>query len=718
MTRSRRGWRTTARGVVEAALVFGLLLTSAGKVLAQSDAAADSAQTEAGNLSSFSQAASDTSAATATAAADTLTVQNLRAKLQAVGGMSWLAFAGQEPAKRPSVKGGFNSSQSSFGPYFDINLPLMVAGGFSTTSSYHREHSEEPATQQKKNGRTLRSSWKRPMSDWGSFSLDFSRLTNESERVGFANSTSENTNLSSILNGAVDLGDTGIDSKWSIRGNIADNKISSGSRSGAGNSTLNKGTVSLGAGRKLGDLGLAVNAGFDVSAGPQTLSAATDGSDALTNTKTSVSDTLGVNMNWSQGTSRRFSAQVSRQVFDEERLDYLKDFRGVSLFDPSTRLKIVGNETENRNLTSVNLTAQTPVFRSVSTRLSFGYESKETRYKLSEQGFIPEQNQNFSGDVYFHYAEAGSLKVSLGLVQRWDDRRARDTKELRGKHFSNSNNIAFTLDQHLLGATDLRVLYGEDLTQQVYNYKLETGTLDTDVLSKRLEAKLSSKAFTKIDVSVVGSYKTTANVFLDGRQVANNNRDQDTWKVTGDYKWQLSSAVSFTQSYQLGIDYTDYLYSYVPEVTQRDKFYKRTQLTSDLSLGFPGAIGFMLSHTIDRTRGGNKLLLGEVEAGGYSDDLNRRQDEQRLKASVKVPIVFGYSASVETNRTFRTLQGKNDEFLGDLRTRLSGNQSFLNDRLTLSLDLGYVWAYGPPRVIRIARDRRYFTSSTYVTWAF
>ena len=722
MTRCRRGWRTTARGVVGAAFLLVLVSMGAQRASAQSDAAADSSQTGAENLATFSQAASDTSSAavkkTANAAADTVTVDQLRAQLKSIRGISWLSLMPEENKQRPTVKGGFNSSQSSYGPYLDMSLPLLVAGGFASTSTYHREQFEEPATQQKKYGRSLSSGWTRPMSDWGSFSLNLNRQTSESERVGFAKSSSENTMLSSSLKGALDFGDSGIDSKWSIKGNIQNNKLSSGSRSGAGNSTLNTGSFSVGAGRMLGDMSVALNAGLDLAAGPQTLSAATDGSDAQSATKTSTSDTLGVNLVWSQGTKQRFSALVSRQVFDEKRLDYQKDFRGVSIFDPDTHLKIVGNEKENRNVTSINLTAQTPLFRSLRTKLTYGYNSKETRYRLSEQGFIPEQSQNFSGDLYFQYAQAGSLKVSLGLSQNWDDRRARDTNQLRGKHFSNRNEITFTLDQHVVGATGLKLLYGEDLTQQVYDYKLETGTLDTDVLSKRMEAKLTSNAFSQIDVSVVGTYKTTANVFLDGRQVANNNRDQNTWKVTGDYRWQLSSAVAFAQSYQLGIDYTDYLYSYVPEVTQRDKFYKRTQLKSELNLTFPGAVGFTLSHTIDRTRGGNKLLLNDVEASGYADDTSRRQDEQRLKASMKVPLVLGYIATVETNRTFRTLQGTTDEFLGDLRTRLKGTQSFLNNHLLLSMDLGYVWAYGPPRVIRIDRDRRYFTSSTYVSWTF
>ncbi|HKI83274.1 MAG TPA: hypothetical protein VKA63_02970, partial [Candidatus Krumholzibacteria bacterium] len=658
------------------------------------------------------------SQANSAAKSDSTGIVGLRKQLEELGGMAWLGFVGPEVRNRPTLKGGYDSGQSNYGPYFDINVPLLVAGGFSTTSSYHRESLEEPATQQKKVGREIHSSWKRPMSDWGSFNLDFRRRSNETNRVGFAKSTSENTNLSSSLTGTADLGDTGIDGKWAVKGNIKDDKVTSGSRAGATNQTLNTGTFSLGTGRKVGGMNVALNAGLDVSAGPQTLSAATDGSNAQQDTKTSVSDTLGVNLRWQQGKNRSFSAQISRQVFNEDRLDYLKDFRGVSIFDPDTRLKIVGSESESRNITSVNLTATTPIYRSLRTNLGYNLQRKETHYTLSEQGFIPEHTQNFNGDVTFRYAQAGSLKVSLGLSQLWDDRRSRGSKELRGKHFSNSNSVSFTIDQHLLGATDLKVLYAEDLTQQVYDYKLETGTLDIDVLSKRVDARLSSDAFSKIKVTLTGTYKTAANVFLDAKQVANNNRDQNTWKVSGDYAWQLTQAVSFSQSYQLGIDYTDYYYSYVPEVNQRDKFYKRTQLKTDLNLKLPGAASFGLSHSVDRTRGGNKLLQDDVEASGYTDDLARRQDEQRLNASVSFPLVLGYKVSVETNRTWRTLQGANDEFQGNIRAGVKGLQTFLNDRMTLSLDLGYVWAYGPPRVIRIERDRRYFTSSTYLSWAF
>lgn len=722
MTRSQRGWRARAWGVAVATLVAALLYVSSG-AWAQSEADADSSSTEARSLSDLSkqssQAGADSTSGGNTAAkSDSTGIADLLEQMQALHGMTWLDFVGAEKQNRPSLKGGFKSGQSNYGPYFDINVPLLVAGGFSTTSSYHRESFEEPATQQKKVGREIRSGWKRPMSDWGSFNLDFRRRSNETDRVGFAKSTSENTTLSSSLKGNADLGDTGIDSKWSIQGNIRDDKVSSGSRAGATNQTLNTGTFSVGTGRKVSGVNVVLNAGLDVSAGPQTLSAATDGSNAQQDTKTSVSDTLGVNLVWKPANTRSFSAQLSRRVFNEDRLDYLKDFRGVSLFDPDTRLKIVGNESESRNVTSLKLTAQTPIFRSLRTNLSYNLESKETHYTLSEQGFIPEHTQNFSGDVTFRYAQAGSLKVSLGLSQLWDDRRSRGSSQLRGKHFSNSNSVSFTIDQHLLGATDLKVLYAEDLTQQVYDYKLETGTLDIDLLSKRVDARLSSEAFSKIKVTVTGSYKTSANIYLDAKQVANNNRDQNTWKVSGDYAWQLTQALSFSQSYQLGIDYTDYYYSYVPQVNQRDKFYKRTQLKTDLNLMLPGASSFTLSHTVDRTRGGNKLLQNDVELGSYTDDLARRQDEQRMRASVMFPLVMGYKVSVETNRTWRTLQGTSDEFQGNIRTGLKGTQSFLHDRMTLSLDLGYVWAYGPPRVIRIERDRRYFTSSTYLTWTF
>jgi hypothetical protein len=723
MIRSRRGWRASAWGAVAAALATLFLCASTGAALAQSDAEADSSNTEVQDLSSISQNSANamtdsTSTANTAAKSDSTGIVGLRKQLGELRGMAWLDFAGPEKQKRPTIKGGFKSGQSNYGPYFDISLPLLVAGGFSTTSSYHRENLEEPATQQKKVSREIKSGWSRPMSDWGSFALDFRRRSSESDRVGFAKSTSENTNLSSNLRGNVDLGDTGIDSKWSVKGNIKDDKVSSGSRSGATNQTLNSGSFSLGAGSRVGDLNVSMNAGLDVSAGPQTLSAATDGSNAQQDTKTSVSDTLGVNLFWRQAQNKSFSAQLSRQVFNEDRLEYEKDVFGIPIISPDTRLKIVGNESESRNITSLNLMAKAPIYRSLSTNLNYNLQKKETHYTLSEQGFIPEQTQSFTGDVLFRYAQAGSLKVSLSLNQLWDDRRSRGSSDLRGKHFSNSNSVSFTIDQHLLGATDLRLLYAEDLTQQVYDYKLQTGTLDIDVLSKRVDAKLSSDAFSNIKVTLTGSYKTAANVFLDARQVANNNRDQNTWKVSGDYNWQLTQAVNFSQTYQLGIDYTDYYYSYVPEVNQRDKFYKRTQLKTDLNLRLPGASSFTLSHSVDRTRGGNKLLRNEVEVGSYTDDLARRQDEQRLRASVAFPLMMGYKVSVETNRIWRTLQGMNDEVQGDIRTGLKGTQSLLHDRMTLSLDLGYVWAYGPPRVIRIQRDRRYFTSSTYLSWTF
>jgi len=680
--------------------------------MADSTAASPSVGT---SLSELTRERSDSTRVASAGAPDSTAMASLMEQLSQMKGFRWLDFAGTSGKDRPSIKGTYSSNKSSFGPALDLDLPLMALGGFHTVTHYHRDSSQEPTTDQEKSNSSFSTDWDRAMSDWGRFSMGLSTRDSRTDRTGFETSTSKDTELDSRLSGDGKMGE--VSGKWSIEGGVSKKKVVSGSRSGATDQTLNKGVFSGGLGRRFGAVGVSVNAGLNAAAGPQRLSAAIDGSDAQKETKTTISDTLGVNLQWRGADNRTFSVSVSRVAFDEERLDYETDFRGVAIFDPDTRLKIVGKEKETRNITNIQLKADTRIYRSIRASLSYGFDRKETQYILSQQGFIPEQGQNFNGDLWFRYARSGSLKVNLTLNERWDDRRPADTEEFRGRHYTVSNGVSFSMDQRLLAASSLRLVYAQDLAQQIYDYTLETGTQDTDVLSNRYEAKLSSKAIPSVNVALGSSFKTTSNIFLDALQVANNNRDLNTWKVTGDYSWKLSPAVTFGQSYQLSIDYTDYHYSYVEQVDRRDKFYKRTQMKTDLDITFPGAVDFSVSHVVDRTRGGTKQLVNGVESLSYTDDATRRQDEQRLNLAMHIPL-FGYTFSVETSRVFRTLRGEDEERQGDLRIGLSGQSRFLHDRLVLGLDMGYVWAFGPPRVIRIDRDRRYFTSNTYLSWTF
>ena len=708
------------KGAALIAMVLGLeFLAGAFSLSIAQDSLADSTAAATGQNAPADSAAAAMGAMAPmdSTAADSTAIAAFLAQLEQLQGFRWLDFAGPKPADHPSVKGSFLSSKASYGPAADFDLPLLVLEGFKTVTHYHNDRSKEPATNQEKSNRKFSSKWDRSMSDWGRFNMNLSSSDSRTDRVGFEPSKSTNTTLNSVLSGRGVLGQSRVSGKWSIQGGVNKSNVKSGSRSGATNQTLNRGVFSGGLGRQFGELGVSMSAGLNAAAGPQKLSAAIDGSGAQEDTKTTVSDTLGVNLSWHGTDKQTFTANMSRMVSNEDRLGYVTDFRGVAIFDPATSQKIVGNETESRNITKIQLKAGTKIYRSIRTSLSYGFDRKETQYKLSQQGFIPEQGQSFKGDLWFRYARAGSLKVSLGLNDRWDDRRPADTGELRGQHHTVSDAISFTLDQSLTTTTSLHLVYAEDLAQQVYDYKLTTGTLDADVLTDRYEAKLNSKAIDKVNVTLASTFKKTSNISIDAAQVANNNRDLDTWKVTGDYRWTMTPAVTFGQSYQLSIDYTDYYYSWVEEVTRRDKFYKRTQMKTDLNVTLPGAVGFTATHVVDRTRGGTKQLVGGVESPSYTDDLTRRQDEQRLNLSLKIPL-FGYMASVATNQIFRTLQGMNDETQGDLRVGLKGKSSFLNQRLVLGLDLGYVWAFGPPRVIRIDRDRRYFTSNTYLSWAF
>jgi hypothetical protein len=555
------------------------------------------------------------------------------------------------------------------------------------------------------------------MSTWGQFEMGFRNNQNRSQRVNFEPSSSGDTALSSALRGRGVFGQSQVTGQWSIRGSITDKNVSSGSRSGASTQQLSKGIVSGGLGRNLGAWNLGFNAGLDLSAGPQTLSAATDGSDAQEETKTTLSDTLGVNIRFQRGEQRSYTVKFLRQALTEDRLDFAKDERGVTIFDPVTNEKIVGSERELRDVVRVDLSAQDRLIRNVRYNLRYGIERKETHYTLSEQNFVPEQAQTIGGDIWYRFAAAGSLKVTLNFIDRWDDRQLNDSDDFRGKHYATTNSAALTLDQQVMATSNLRLLYGEDLAQQTYDYKLAAGTQDSDVLSRRLEGGLRSKPFDALTFSILGTYRTTSNVFLDPELVASNNRDLDSWKVTMDYSYAISPVATFSQSYQMSIEYTDYIYSYLQDESQRDKFYKRTQLRSELGLRFIENTSFVLSHILDRTRGGEKEIFFGVEDEAYTDDPSRRQDEQRVYAGIKVPV-WSYLMELGTNRTVRVTRGTDEEYLGDIRVQFSGQSKFVDGRLILGLNVGHVWAYGPPRVVRIPRDKRFFTSSTHLTWLF
>ncbi len=722
MTRTpvgRMGW---ALGLTMWALVAGILLEDVSMARAQ-DSAADSTAT--GPVNPFGDVADSTAThpgpgqapAGVPAASDSAMIAALAERLDEPSGFLWLNWLGSQDSQRPSIRGGVDSDRSRFGLSLDLDLPLSILGGFTSKTSYHRDRFREPTLRQEKFNRAFTTQLQRPMSSWGRFDIDFSHRENGNESERAAPSKSIDSALSSTLSGRGVLGQSRVDGKWAIKGSITDRKTKSGLLAGSTAQQLSKGGLSGALGRELGGWGVSVNAGLDLWAGPQALSAAADGSDAREETKTTRGDTLGVNLRWHGGEMRRFTVKLTRQALSEERLDYLKDARGVTLVDPETRLKIVGREHEVRNVVRADLTAEDRLIRNVRYSLRYGIERRETQYELNQQNFVPEESQTLGGDLWYRYAAAGSLKVSMSFIERGDDRQLQGTTNFRGKHFNNTGSVSITLDQRIFSTSNFRLAYSEDISRQIYEYKLDTGTQDIDVLNQRVETKLTAKPFDALNFTALGSYRSTQNINLDPRQVARNNRIQDNWKVTMDYKLNLTPTVSFGQGYQLSIDYTDYVYSFLPEGSQSDRFYKRTQLKTELLFSFRGGTQFTLNHTIDRTRGGTESVSAAGEQTTYFDDPTRRQDENRLYGGMRVPL-WRYVLEVGTNRNVRLLRGSTEEFFGDLRISLRGESRFLGDHLVLGLNVGHVWAYGPPRLVRNERDKRYFTSSTHLTWIF
>ena len=629
--------------------------------------------------------------------------------LLAEDGFDWF---GLDKSQRPTVKFGFNANKARYGWIADGKINSSILDGFSWDTSFKADHFFEPTVSQTKTSRAFDSTMRRRYS-WTEMDLLFKYAESDVEKPGVTPSRTEDSRVRLGVKGHGRFGS--LNQGWGGSGEISSR---SGSSGGRGGSTDQKLSTTSGYGRIARPFlngNIAFKGGVNVAGGPQQLSAEADGSDFQETTRTTFADTLGVNLSYDLGEGTGMTAAASRVESIDRRLDYEKDRRGFPIREPGSTSKIVGNERETRKAHTINMDGRWRPLHPLRLAARYRFEERETEYTLSQQGLVPDEAVSFGMDGDWRYADAGSLSVKLDLGTRWSDQSAASSDTLRGRHTSVSNAVSLTLNQRLMAASDLRVLFRQDLNQQIYDYPDSIGAgANIDKLINRIEARLTNKSFDSIDINLSALVNSLEYIYIDADDVANQNRTETTYQVAGDYLWHLTDSIAFGQRFFLNIDYVDYVY--IVE-NKPDTFYKKTGMTTDLLVSLIGGSNLDLSLVVDRTRGGQRVLDDEGNALGFSDDESRRQDEARLNAEMTVPF-RGFSLVARTNRAWLTRRGGETELLGDMQLSLRSQKTWMGGHLRLGLNAGYVWAYGPPRVIRTERDSGYFTSTTTLTWSF
>jgi hypothetical protein len=299
----------------------------------------------------------------------------------------------------------------------------------------------------------------------------------------------------------------------------------------------------------------------------------------------------------------------------------------------------------------------------------------------------------------------------------WDDQRVLDAALSRGRLYVQERDFQASWYRTLFKETRLSVQYHEGLTQDIAENPSNKNDKDRRQLdcSGRVERVWAGRFRSTMSFS----YRQSQDVSIRGASSSNNNR-KDSYELTPGYSWTLAPWFTLDQNYRVYIQYTDYLFSYLPTVTRRDDYNKRGDLATKIAIVPSPRLTITVRHDFNRRFNAAKTF--EDAAGSSLYDRNLEQDISRIDLDLAYIAAPGVTLEVGT---YRTRDNKRSIGRTTSETRTDSGDLVLGSRVDrswgarkqfqVSAMIKKINAYGPS-VTSTSAD--YWEADVWLKWLF
>jgi hypothetical protein len=429
---------------------------------------------------------------------------------------------------------------------------------------------------------------------------------------------------------------------------------------------------------------------------------------------TANSDSLGVGVYFERGiASGRLT--IARSNFEEKYLDYKRnstgqiDTVGLDEFD-----KVI-DELKTTDAVSVEFENQMRVGR-LGFRTSLSRDADELAYQASGVGSKERQSDKARLGLTFATSR-DSFSLDYNYLWKWDDQRIKNATINRGRQYIKNRDLDFFYGRRLFKDTDFSLKYhtglGQDIAQNQFNSN------DKDRLNNDLSLQLGRDWRGKFSVDLLFAYKQSEDVAIRSTSSANNNL-KDSYEVSPGYRWPLADWLTLRQTYRIYIQYTDYVYSDLEQVTREDDYSKRGNLNSIVVIKPSDRLEVAIRHDYNKRSSAVKTATDALGRTTYFTKQKQAINKIDLGATFKLTEGVTIEAATFRTRDFKEIFGttvnESEVFSGEVWVGAKVDQGWgANDALVLSAIIKKYNAFGPS-VTEESSD--YWEADVSLHWGF
>lgn len=425
-------------------------------------------------------------------------------------------------------------------------------------------------------------------------------------------------------------------------------------------------------------------------------------------------DSLGVGVYFNRGIGTGYIA-MTRSSFEKKYLEFRRNANGlvdtVGLDDAD---KVV-TELETRDALSLDFKHAFSLGRFGGT-IQAGHTTDDQDLATGVAGL--KQRAQESADMTLTYdAGRDSLVAFAKAGETWDDQRIKAATASRGRQFVRRREFQFNWYRRLFKATMMNLQYHEELTQDVAENRFNEN--DKDRLQADFAGKLERTWADRFRTNMVFSYRQTRDISIRGSASSNNNQ-KDSYELVPGFSWTLAPWITIDQNYRLYIQYTDYLYSYLPSVTRKDDYNKRGDLVTKIVLVPNQRLRFTVRHDSNRRFNATKSVEDAAGSAFYHRDLE--QDISKIRLDMVYTVTPGVSFECGT---YRTRDDKTSLGRTDSTTRTDSGELVVGTRvdktwgpkkdIEVSAMVKKINAYGPSVT---ASSADFWEADVWLKWLF
>ncbi len=424
-------------------------------------------------------------------------------------------------------------------------------------------------------------------------------------------------------------------------------------------------------------------------------------------------DTVGLGVyyeqHWAGG-----RVHVSRANFDKRYLDYRKNSNGLIDTTGYAEDEKVVSELETKDAMSVEFENVLRLGR-IKLDTALGRTSDDLDYAASGKGLTERESDRFAAALSFG-AGRDSFMINYDWLWKWDDQRYKNATANRGKQYVKSRDFAVSWFREVFSATDMTLKLHQGLNQD----SAENGFNDND--KDRVASDLNLKferAWTGFRTQLAFNYNEVEDLSLNSSRSSGNNV-KDSYEIAPGYTWDLADWLMLTQSYRLYIQYTDYVYSDLPDVSRNDDYNKRGIINTVFSIDVSEQLALTVKHDYNKRFNATRTSTDAAGSSAYSKD--QVQTNNKINLALKYEAAEGVVLEAATFRakddkqTFGVTDRITTTFSGEIWVGAQVRKKWGTENpLELSAMVRKYNAYGPS-ITETSAD--YWDADVWLKWSF